>query len=374
VRVIPGPNIAGTTDWHHIAMTSGNATTYSRGTVDGVNVDIYNWENIPIGPTMIIGYAWRDTWPRSPVCYGGISHVAVHDYSLTQAQILDRYRIGSAGGSGDRSHERVNRILDYAGWPAADRAIDVGGTQLLTAAEMLGRSPLDVLGDTARAEGGVVYIDGSGVLHMHARTRRWGSIDPAAVLPMVYMASPPQLTFDDADLSAAGNVIEIRSTGEPESHAGHVHDPDRGLIPATGASMVVKNQSSVTKYGTYRTSLDAPLPIADARRVAEWRCNTTGGTPLATSGGIETNLSSVVEADTALAESMLNLSVSSLLRLDELPAATFPAEQLDLWVEGWRERIDLTGHTIEWQASRADWDLTVSRWGAVGWGSTRWAY
>lgn len=72
---------------------------------------------------------------------------------------IDRVAVGAVGGSEDTG-ARVNRILDSAGWPAADRTVAAGNSTVQ--ATTLDGAVLTELRLTADSEIGELYIDGAG--------------------------------------------------------------------------------------------------------------------------------------------------------------------------------------------------------------------
>lgn len=67
---------------------------------------------------------------------------------------------GSAVGASEMSGARINRILDSAGWPTADREVSVGNSTLQ--ATTLAANTLTELRLVADTEAGELYIDGAG--------------------------------------------------------------------------------------------------------------------------------------------------------------------------------------------------------------------
>lgn len=70
--------------------------------------------------------------------------------------------LGAPVGAGEDSGARIGRILDAAGWPAADRDIAVGDSSLQ--GTTLDGSALELMQKAVLAEAGELYVDGSGVV------------------------------------------------------------------------------------------------------------------------------------------------------------------------------------------------------------------
>lgn len=77
------------------------------------------------------------------------------------------------GFPSDTPGERIERVLDWAGWDASDRSVDDGTTSL--AAMGSTTSALEVCQNAAAADGGVFYISKTGDATFQGRRNRWES-------------------------------------------------------------------------------------------------------------------------------------------------------------------------------------------------------
>jgi hypothetical protein len=112
--------------------------------------------------------SWPQSWQGSRA---GFTDVTCVDAFLP----LSRADVGeNTTWPQEFSGARINRILDEAGWPAADRSIDTGYSEIaeVTFALGAGVTALDAIRDTAGAERGTFFIDGQGFAVFHDRHRR----------------------------------------------------------------------------------------------------------------------------------------------------------------------------------------------------------
>lgn len=154
------------------------------------------------------------------------------------------------------SGARVARVLDAAGWPAADRLLDAGQSliQSTTIAAGATVNALAHLQDVADSEMGVLFVDGSGRVVFHDRHHR---LRPASVY---------------ASLGTFGDQ------GDELPYEDLVPDYDRDRIvnhavvaPSGVTAGSFTDSSSVTSFGR-RSHTRSPLlsSATDAQALAEW--------------------------------------------------------------------------------------------------------
>ena len=113
---------------------------------------------------------FADSWTETPVTYSA----GYSEFTLT---CTDGFKVlagnnlaalGSPVGAAEDSGSRIDRILDWAAWSPAARAIDAGDTN--QQATSFGSDALSLLQLTADTEIGEVYVNGSGsVVFRHRR-------------------------------------------------------------------------------------------------------------------------------------------------------------------------------------------------------------
>jgi Concanavalin A-like lectin/glucanases superfamily len=340
------PNAYADGHTHHAVVTlaKSGSTMTARLYVDGTQVQsgtftldapLPTFVRVDLGGTHVGGY----TAPFA----GTLSHVAGYATTLSAARVLVHYQAGSTGLAGERTDQRINRIADWIGLPAADRALDVGD-KLVGAQATSGKPPLEVMREAAAAEQGVLYVGRTGLLTFHRRGRRYNPV--------------PAVTLD-----AAGGRIQLGSEWSGDDF-GVVNDAT--VSRAGGASQRVINTASMDEYGPYRDP-DVELPTFsddDAWAVASWRVNANGD-PKNRIANLTVSLSRLDRQSPAQVAQLLNLDISDVIRLINLPAQA-PAPTMDLFVEGWTEHLDRkTGEwTITFNTSPAD--ATVAQVWAFG--------
>jgi hypothetical protein len=112
--------------------------------------------------------SWPQSWQGSRA---GFSDVTAVDAFLP----LSRVDVGeNTTWPQEFSGARISRILDEAGWPAADRSIDTGYSEIaeVTFALGAGVTALDAIRDVAGAELGTFFVDGQGFAVFHDRHHR----------------------------------------------------------------------------------------------------------------------------------------------------------------------------------------------------------
>lgn len=105
----------------------------------------------------------------------GSNVVLLSEFALWTSDASDRMAVlGAAvdGYASDLPGERITRVLDWAGWPDADRDLDDGVTP---AAAVESGTALQSCQDAGSADGGVFYIAKDGTATFQGRRDRWES-------------------------------------------------------------------------------------------------------------------------------------------------------------------------------------------------------
>lgn len=169
-----------------VLRTSGVMKVY----VDGIDVTSQTFGPNPVTPTgtgLVIG-AWSHSITYDITAFepspwiGAIDELMVFDRELSAGEVAALHNSSVAGWSGDRSGERVERILDVIGWPADLRDVDTGNS--IVQSEPFDETALGYLLKVSEAEDGELYMTGAGAVRFgerHDRLRPPRS-DVAAVL------------------------------------------------------------------------------------------------------------------------------------------------------------------------------------------------
>lgn len=109
-------------------------------------------------------------WPLIIPANSAISATAVvhhDDTALSPTRILAHSEARATPWAGDLSGERVERILDLIGWPAADRDIDAGNSTLQST-DLTG-SALAYIQKIEESEGGLLFVTKDGKVRFRSR-------------------------------------------------------------------------------------------------------------------------------------------------------------------------------------------------------------
>jgi hypothetical protein len=219
-----------------VASTDFSLSSSTKIYVDGVEVTTTTGTFGPGAPTFppttgLKGYAFGNTLKVSYGDFGFadvqaegstrdvIDDIALWDGVALSAQNAADLAFAMRGWEGELSSERVDRILDFAGWDVSLRDIDTGNTALMNGS--FSGSVLDYLLKIAESENGNVYMNGDNELRYRSRhaistnTRSstsqatFGDV-PASELPYA------DLKFESSDLHLRNVVTVTRDRGVPQ--------------------------------------------------------------------------------------------------------------------------------------------------------------
>lgn len=100
---------------------------------------------------------------------GNLAHLQVYVGGFTRTQFLAQYQMGLVGLEGQTTGQRVNTVLDYAGFPAYRRDIDPGSSTM-TRATLAGNTAATELERARATEQGRLFMVG-GRAQFHGRRR-----------------------------------------------------------------------------------------------------------------------------------------------------------------------------------------------------------
>ena len=132
-------------------------------------------------------------------------------------------------GGGERSDERIDRLLDLAEVPSDWRDLDHG--RITVQATNLARPVVDDIGVTADSEGGAVFVDREG--NVCFRNRDWLRVAPEAV--------EVQATIGGPDESVCGAEYQLVRSGTDIVN-------DVQVARAGGTLQRVTNEASIARY------------------------------------------------------------------------------------------------------------------------------
>jgi hypothetical protein len=157
------------------------------------------------------------------------------------------------GWEDDLPGERIDKVLDFAGWPALKRDVDEGQTVLANAS--FSGSVLDYLLKVSETENGNLYVDAEGVVRFRERHAVF-SLDTFTDSQHTFGDGPGELPY--ADMELAPSDAHIRNTVTVQK--------------AGGTPFTLKDETSRSRYlirGYNRTGL-LHSSDNDSRSTAEW--------------------------------------------------------------------------------------------------------
>jgi hypothetical protein len=190
----------------------------------------------------------------------GISHVAVYTTAPSAVRVAEHYAAGVAAYGhpyGERSGDRIGRVLDEIGWPAADRTLGNGDT-VHGPYTPNRQSAISYMQDVAVAEDGLLFIGRDGKVVLRDRQWQWTR------------SSAGTFSDDGADNTYEGVTIDANSI-----------EPMRTAVSATyganNAYLKVQDATAVTAYGPLLEPLSVPTveSAAQARALANYKLRTT---------------------------------------------------------------------------------------------------
>lgn len=260
--------------------------------------------------------------PFTPFWVGTIDEFALYG-GLDATRVAKHYAAGSAPFAGLDTGAVINKILDMAGWPTADRTIETGKSTV-TSINTAGRSALDVIKDVEKTEQGRFFIapDGKATFYNRHHT-------------LVTTASlTVQTTFGDA----AGERPYVGI----ETDYGNTYIRNKVSAQRAGGSpFVVSDGTSIAAYGEYNDSVTGLLNSSDGeiRDLAQWRLGhykdpATRITSLTVNPRIDPTNTFPVVRDRKLLD-----RVTVKRRPGPIGAPVGPAISIDVLIEGVQHRI-----------------------------------
>lgn len=243
--------LAANTTYHVVVTRAAGAVPkiYVNGVADTVTPIGSNWPSITAPPASVA---------HVPYTLAGLPNAIVDEFilyttELSSARVAAHYAAGAQAWVADKTGARIGRILDVAGWPAADRNIDTGQSTLQSSD--LGGSALEALWKVAETEQGLLFITGDGKVRFIARD---------SLLTAPYTTS--QATFGDS-----GSELDYETIAIDPGTATLIYNEAR-VSRSGGTVQVVSDAASVTKYLRRTRVLDGLLHDSDAtsRDLANW--------------------------------------------------------------------------------------------------------
>lgn len=278
---------------------------------------------------------------------GILDEVAIFDVTLSPSQISDLYAAGSTGFDGEPTGDRVDRVLDTVGLPAALRDIATGDTTV-GSADYARRSAASYLQGVVESEQGVLYVNhnNAGKLTFRGRYDRLTAT----------RSTTSQTTFTPS---------HFREDVAPEPNG---IDTVVNIAEVTwqGGTETVVDTASKAQYGAQRRSLTTEAPTPSAAQSA-------GGWLVARYKDPQTRLRRLpfnLAGKPELWDTILDLQISDRTTVTRHPQKVGAQITNSLILEGTDFALseDLSW-VVDYRLSNAD-DTTVWVWGTSTWGET----
>ena len=304
---------------------------------NGTNVKLYlngvlKWTGTPsavlpgtfYGNGLAIGSGYDDNVgnPASNPLTGlsSFAHVAVYPTG-TEPNWQGHYLAGiTAFGHpySDRSGARVGRVLDEAGWPAADRALSTGDT--VHGPYIPNRmSAMEYLRDVEVAEDGYLFIDGAGKVVLRDRNWQWAQTTAAT------------FSDDGTDIDYTDITIDANTVDAIRNKVSVTYGPN-------GAYLFEEDVASRTAYGPSTETLSTPTVPGSvtARGLAAYKVRTMKDPQTRI-----TRLQTEPREQPATAfPSVLGLSIGQRIAVERRPQSVGSAIVKTLVVQGYEHRWD----------------------------------
>lgn len=310
---------------HHVALRAAGTSLelYIDGLLDGT---------IAAGVVAISGYVYVGGDGLGNGYTGSISHVAMFDSAtpVGATEIAALSASGLTGFAGERTDQRVARLLDRAGVPSGSMALETGAQTTPAADALEGVSIADAVVDVMTAENGLVFVAGDGTVIMQNRSHRAHRTTAAATLTAGDVGGDVEVLYD---LDQGANYVTATR-------------PD-------GTAQLAQNPGSITEHGTYPVDLGTLAVVTDAQALdaAWWRVNGFSE-PSVRLPGVTVDL---LTQPTAFQQTVQGLEVSDRVALTGIPSNAPTVD--DQIVEGWTETVHVTATDVEWsmQFNTSSW-------------------
>lgn len=272
-----------------------------------------------------IGFDYNN--PSFSSFVGQIGHVAIFGTALSSAEIANLANETLLRFAGDTTSARIVRLAAYANIPTG--TLDAGLTTV-PATITPGQSIADAIRDVNAAEGGITFVDGSGNLAFHNRSR-------------VAAKTAPDLTMNadvlQGDIAFLNDMAGVCNYFAPTA-------------AGTGIAQLVRNTLSElgdgtpTNPGHGRYAQSAEYLVSTDQEALD-RANWTVTKHANPTPRVPTLTIDLMMLDAATQASLLAVEPDAWLRFTNCPAQTpGGSTTVDVVVQGWKEDLSEQAWTL----------------------------
>lgn len=341
-------------DPHHLAATwasDGTVKVYVDGAESGSGSITAG--TFPASVYVVLGGGQGGS-TAGVAAIGTYDEVAIYDTVLTPARILAHADARAVAWAGEHSGARIGRILDAAGWPAADRDIDPGAA-LLQGAD-LGTTALAALQKIEETERGRLFVTADGKVRF---------IDRDALIQAPYTTS--QATFGDSGSEL--EYADLKYRYDDQTIVNEVVVARSGGVPQT-----VSDTASQDKYLRRSLVLDGLIHQDDSTSLdlANWMlAHYSEPVMRATQVRLEPDAGN----ETTHFPQVLGRELAERITVRRRPQSVGSAIDQETWIENVEHRVANGLHwSSAWNLSPAEtdvygvWDDAGSLWDQAKWG------
>jgi hypothetical protein len=237
---------------HHVAAVVEGGTSlqlYVDGTATGAATTIPTLTWAPSGMTSIgnnTGFGFG--------LIGVLDEVAVYDQALSAARVAAHAAQVATPWNGDTSGERVERILDTIGWPAADTTIDEGDS-IFSSAQLSG-SVLSYLQQAEASEGGLLFVTKDGKIRFRSRHNgfnldsqaTFGDDDDDLEYVDIAFDYSEGLIYNEIRISRSEGVPQVAEDATSQANYGERTYTSDGLLLASDTEARDRAEFLLAKY------------------------------------------------------------------------------------------------------------------------------
>lgn len=337
---------------HHIVATwdaAGVSHLYVDGVATGTPQTVTGV--FGAGQTTLIG-AGRIGSETTTGTLGSYDEVAFYTTELSAARAAAHSAARATAWSADLSGARINRILDAAGWPAADRQIDTG-VAVLQGAD-LGGTALAALQKVEETEQGRLFVTAAGKVRFISRD---------ALIQSPYTTS--QATFGDSGSELEYADLTYRYDDQT------IYNEAR-VSRSGGTVQVAKDPTSQTRYLRRVKVIDGLLHTSDATSIdlGNWILAHYKD-PLLRATGMK--LEPAAGNETTHYPQVLGRELQERVTVRRRPQNVGSAIDQETRVEGLSHQVRGVEWGTDWNLSPADtqvygvWDSAVALWDTARW-------